>query len=162
MSRPKLDYVTASKANYKEFCKNYPNIFISFDVYKNIIYTTNDLYAKYVLDGEKVKLPQGFGSLAINKKKQRIKINIKGVDKMCLAIDWPETKKHGKYIYHMNSHTDGYRFKWYWFKAEAFLPDHFAWSFNATRINSRKLAQLLKDENSSYINLYKEHHVNET
>jgi nucleoid DNA-binding protein len=157
MPRVSVEYRTVSKESYCEFCRNHPNISISFNNFKKILYTSNSIYAKYVLEGEKIKLPQGFGSIAISKRKQRFKVTINGVDKIILPINWQETKKLGKKIYHMNSHTEGYRYKWFWFKSEAYLSDAYVWQFNATRVNSRKLAQNLKQENSPYIQLYREY-----
>jgi hypothetical protein len=162
MPRPKLDYRSASRESYQSFCKDHPQIKMSFELFKQIIYTINEVYASFVLEGEKIKLPQGFGSIAINKKKQVKKIVVKGKEKMCLAIDWNESRKQGKKIYHLNAHTDGYRYKWFWFKAEAFLPDIYLWGFNATRIGSRTLAKYLKMENSPYVHLYKEYSANYT
>jgi nucleoid DNA-binding protein len=160
LARPIIEYISASKKNYKEFCQNHPDIPISYKTFKDIIYTSNSIYANYALEGEKVKLPQGFGSLAIDKRKQRYKRNINGVDKICLAVNWQESKKLGRKIYYTNAHTEGYRYKWYWFKREVFLTDNYIWGFTPTRINSRKLAQLLKQENSTYIHLYKEYSSN--
>lgn len=160
MPRPIIEYISASKKNYKEFCQNHPNIPISFKTFKDIIYTSNSIYANFVLEGEKIKLPHGFGSLAINKKKQKYKITIKGKDKILLAVNWQESRRLGKKIYYTNSHTDGYRYKWYWLKSDVFITDTYIWGFTPSRINSRKLAQLLKQENSPYIHLYREYSSN--
>jgi nucleoid DNA-binding protein len=160
MPRPTIEYRTASKECYKEFRHLHPNISISFDTFKRIIYTINSTYANHVLEGEKIKLPQGFGSIAINKKKQTYKVHVKGKDRICLAVNWVESKRLGKKIYFTNAHTEGYRYKFYWFKSEVFIADNYIWGFAATRINSRKLAQFLKQENSPYIHIYKEYTAN--
>jgi len=150
------DYNTTFKSVWEEFCKEHPQVNISFEDYKQICWTSNSMYAKYILEGEKVKLPQGFGSLAISKKKQTHKIEINGKEKITLAVNWVESKKKGKKVYYSNLHTQGYRFKWFWFKDEVFLQHTPCWQFNATRLNSRKVAQLLKQENSPYLYIYKE------
>lgn len=152
------DFNTTFKSIWEEFCKEYPQVNISFEEYKQICWTSNSMYAKYVMEGERVKLPQGFGSLAINKKKQTHKIIKDGKEKITLAVNWVESKKKGKKVYYSNLHTQEYRFKWYWFKNEVFLQHTQLWQFNATRMNSRHLAKLLKQENSPYLYIYKEWH----
>jgi|SRR5882757_334672 len=150
------EYFTTAKSVYEEFCRENPKEVVSFADFKKISHTSNSIYAHYILEGEKVKLPQGFGSLAISKKKQVHKFTVGGVEKISLAVNWVESKKKGKKVYHANLHTNGYRFKWLWFKHEAFLNLTYIWQFNATRVNSRKVAQLLKQENSPYIDRYRE------
>lgn len=160
MPRVAVEYRTSSRDCYNDFCKENPGIALSFEKYKEIIYTLNSTYSNYVLEGEKIKLPHGFGSLAINKKKQKHKVKINDKERICLAVNWVESKKLGKKIYYTNSHSEGYRYKWFWFKSEAFLPETFIWGFKPSRVNSRKLAHLLKQDNSPYIHLYREYTSN--
>lgn len=72
MPRVSVDWRSSSKDNYITFCKNYPNIKISFDTWKNILYTFNEEFKTYILEtGEKAKLPGGIGDFSINKKKRK-------------------------------------------------------------------------------------------
>ena len=72
MSRVSVDWRSASKDNYKDFCKNNPLVNLNFDEWRNILYTFNDSFKHHILEtGEKEKLPCGFGDFSINKKKRR-------------------------------------------------------------------------------------------
>lgn len=154
--RVKVDWRSASKENYNHFCKKHPNIHLSFDEWKSIIYTFNEGFKEYVLEtGEKAKMPFGFGEFAINKKKRR---KIKGVDGkefINLPIDWKKTKEKGKRIYNFNFHTEGYFFGWTWFKKTARLRHTSLWYFKPSRATSRLLSHYIKADDK-YQHLYME------
>ena len=72
MPRVKIDWRSSSKDNYKSFCKKHPLIKLTFDEWRNIIYSFNEAFKNYILEtGEKAKLPLGFGEFSINKKKRK-------------------------------------------------------------------------------------------
>jgi nucleoid DNA-binding protein len=72
MPRVSVDWRSASKENYKDFCKKHKTISLSYDEWSKIIYTFNESFKEYILEtGEKVKFPFGFGEFAINKKKRK-------------------------------------------------------------------------------------------
>ena len=66
-------------------------------------------------------------------------------DKNKLKIDWAASKKLGKRIYHLNDHTGGYKYRFYWTKG--IIKNITAYSFIPTRTNTRTLAGILKDKN---------------
>ena len=157
MSRVFVEWRSSSKDNYNLFCKNYPSIQLTYDAWRNIIYTYNELFKEYILEtGEKAKLPFGFGEFSINKKKRRrLKNNIDGKEFVNLAIDWQKTKEKGKYIYNFNYHTEGFFFGWMWFKATARFKNSDLWYFKPSRLTSRLLSHYLKT-NDKYQHIYKE------
>lgn len=112
------DYRSASRETYNKFCKEYPLIKISFDKYKEIIYTHNGLFMQYALDtGELVSFPRGMGKLGVNRKKTKTLFTDKdGVDHILLPVNWVETKKQGKKVHFFNDHSDGWRGNWIWLK----------------------------------------------
>ena len=70
--RTKIDWRSSSKENYDKFCKSYPAIKLTYDEWRNILYTFNEFFKEYILEtGDKAKLPYGFGEFSINKKKRR-------------------------------------------------------------------------------------------
>jgi nucleoid DNA-binding protein len=154
--RVKIDWRSSSRENYNAFCKKNPTIKISFDEWKNIVYTFNESFKNYILEtGERAKLPFGFGEFSINKKKRR---KIKGVDGkefVNLPIDWQRTKEKGKVIYNFNYHTEGYFFGWIWFKETARLKHTDLWYFKPTRTTSRILSHYIKTDNK-YQHIYRE------
>lgn len=154
--RVKIDWRSASKENYNQFCKKHPSIKLSFDEWRQIIYSFTDAFKEYILEtGERARLPFGFGEFSINKKKRR---KIKGVDGkefINLPIDWKKTKEKGKIIYNFNYHTEGYFFGWMWFKETARLKYLDLWYFKPSRVTSRLLSHYLKT-NEKYQHLYHE------
>jgi len=154
MSRTKIDWRSSSKDNYNQFCKNHPSIKLTFDEWRNIIYTYNEFFKEYILEtGEKAKLPYGFGEFSINKKKRR-KIKLAdGKEFVNLPIDWQKTKEKGKVIYNFNYHTEGYFFGWMWFKPTARFKNSDLWYFKPSRLTSRLLSHYLKT-NNKYQHLY--------
>jgi nucleoid DNA-binding protein len=155
--RVKVDWRSSSRENYNNFCKKNPSIKISFDEWKNIVYSFNDSFKNYILEtGERAKLPAGFGEFSINKKKRRKMKGVDGKEFVNLPIDWQKTKEKGKVIYNFNYHTEGYFFGWVWFKETARLKQSDLWYFKPTRVTSRLLSHYLKT-NDKYQHLYREY-----
>jgi nucleoid DNA-binding protein len=153
--RIKIDWRSASRENYNSFCKKHPSLNLSFDEWRNIIYSFNDSFKNYILEtGEKAKLPFGFGEFSINKKKRRKR---KGTNDefVNLPIDWQKTREKGKIIYNFNYHTEGFFFGWMWFKESARLKNIDLWYFKASRVTSRLLSHYIKT-NEKYQHMYNE------
>lgn len=159
MSRPKIDYRTASKECYEEFLQKNSSISLSFDDYKKVIYAFNISLVSHLLEtGDKVKLPFGLGELVVNKyKPKKYIIGKDGKEHVNLSIDWVETKKAGKYVYHLNAHTEGYKFYWMWNWWKSRIKCAFIWKFEMARTNSRLLKTYLKKTNSKYKDIYREY-----
>lgn len=153
--RVKIDWRTASKENYNNFCKKHPSVKLTFDEWRNIIYSYNEHFKNYILEtGEKAKLPFGFGEFSINKKKRRKKIGLNN-EFVNLPIDWQKTKEKGKVIYNFNYHTEGFFFGWMWFKGSARLKNVDLWYFKPSRTTSRLLSHYIKT-NEKYQHIYRE------
>ena len=155
--RTKVDWRSSSKDSYNNFCKKHTSIKLTYDEWRNILYTYNECFKEYILEtGEKVKLPFGFGEFSINKKKRRkLKNNIDGKEFVNLPIDWQKTKEKGKVIYNFNYHTEGYFFGWMWFKQTARFKNSDLWYFKPSRLTSRLLSHYLKT-NNKYQYIYNE------
>jgi nucleoid DNA-binding protein len=162
--RTAVDYRSSSKDNYVSFKKAYPDVKISFDAWKNILYTFNEEFKTYILEtGDKAKLQGGIGEFSINKKKRKqIKTDPRtGKEFINLPIDWKRTnekkKESGKWkiIYNFNYHTEGFYFGWMWFKSTARFRNSDLWYFKPTRVTSRLLSHYIKTDNK-YQHIYKE------
>ena len=157
MPRVKIDWRSASKENYSNFCKKNPTVKVTFDEWRNIIYTFNDSFKNYILEtGEKGKLPYGIGEFSINKKKRKKIINVDGKEIVNLPIDWQKTKQKGKVIYNFNFHTEGYFFGWVWFKETSRLRNSQLWFFKPSRNTSRILSHYIKTD-EKYKELYRQY-----
>ena len=153
--RVKVDWRSASRENYNNFCKLHSSTKLTFDEWRNIIYSFNDSFKNYILEtGEKAKLPFGFGEFSINKKKRRKR---KGLNDefLNLPIDWQKTREKGKRIYNFNYHTEGFFFGWMWFKQSARLKNSDLWYFKASRVTSRLLSHYIKTDDK-YQHMYNE------
>ena len=155
--RTKIDWRSSSKDSYNNFCKKHSSIKLTYDEWRNILYTYNESFKEYILEtGERVKLPFGFGEFSINKKKRRrLKNNVDGKEFVNLPIDWQKTKEKGKVIYNFNYHTEGYFFGWMWFKQTARFKNSDLWYFKPSRLTSRLLSHYLKTSDK-YQNIYRE------
>lgn len=153
--RTPVDYRSAGKNSYNSFCKKHPEINISFDLWRNLVYGFNEEFKLYILEtGEKAKLPGGIGDFSINKKKRkRIKVAPDGREFINLPVDWKKTKEKGKIIYNFNYHTEGYYFGWVWFKKTARFRNSDLWYFKPTRTTSRLLGHYIMADNK-YQHLY--------
>lgn len=154
--RTKIDWRSASKENYNNFCKKNPSVKLTFEEWRNIIYSYTEAFRDYILEtGEKAKLPFGFGEFSINKKKRKKMKDIDGKEFVNLPIDWKKTREKGKRIYNFNFHTEGYFFGWVWFKDTARLRQSNLWYFKPSRTTSRMLSHYLKTDDK-YQNIYRE------
>lgn len=153
--RTAVDWRSASRESYRIFCKKHPSIKLTYDEWRNILYTFSESFRNYILEtGERAKLPYGFGEFSINKKKRK---KLKGIkdEFVNLAIDWKRSKEKGKKIYNFNYHTEGFFFGWMWFKETIRLKNSDLWYFKPSRTTSRLLAHYIKADNK-YQHLYNE------
>ena len=154
--RTAVEWRSASLQNYKLFCKKHPTIKLTYDEWRNIIYSYNELYKEYLLEtGNREKLPLGFGDFAITKKKRRKTVSYNGIEYINLPIDWQKTREKGKVIYNFNYHTEGFFFGWFWFKKTARFKHSNLWYFKPTRVTSRLSNHYIKVDDK-YQHIYKE------
>lgn len=121
-----------------------------------------------IMKGIEFSFPNRLGNLVIKKSLRKIKLNTYGtVDKRLLAPDWKACRKlwkekypdktfeelkkiHNKpMVYHLNGHSDGYMFKWYWDKSTCLAKNSSGYDIDVVRSADRKLARAVKDENLS-------------
>jgi nucleoid DNA-binding protein len=154
--RRKIEWRSSSREQYEKFRKKHPNISLSYDKWRDIVYTFNESFRNYILEsGEKIKFPYGFGEFSINKKKRKKVKVIDGKEYINLAIDWKKSKEKGKRVYNFNYHTDGYFFGWMWFKDKVRLRNSELWFFKPSRITSRLITHYLKT-NDKYQHIYRQ------
>lgn len=92
-----------------------------------------DFFNKVSIGRKRYKLPHQLGINRIKKNK------IKGIIKP--KIDFNTTKKIGKTVYHLNKHTNGYYFKWFWDKDGTRFKNRPFYSFELTKKNSQALSK---------------------
>ena len=130
---------------YKEFKKDNDksrHATIDYSLYKGICADFNKAIVNHILeDSGTFKVPHRLGEIRIQKKKMNFSFS------KTLMVDWKKTNEVGTRVYHMNDHSDNFRYKWYWRKSRAIIKNKSAYSFTATRANKRTLASNLLTRN---------------
>jgi len=153
--RPKADFRTASVETYKQFCLENPAITITFKEYETIIRKLNLTYLLRILEtGHIIKLPFGLGYLTINKKKpKRIFTDEKGTH-ILLPVNWDETHKQDKLVYHFNDNTDGYNCHWCWLKYNSKIRMTNIWELRVCKLGKNLLKDFLCNRGKEYFQRY--------
>lgn len=119
--------------------------FVEQDIYCNIIYDFYKSIVEAILkENVEFKMPYGIGEFRVHKTK--IKLNRLNV----LSVDWVNTVEHGKYIYHLNEHTNGFKYFFHWIKKKKKIKNLFYYKLVMTRENKRLLARLIKTGKYDY------------
>lgn len=134
--------------SYCEYVEDNPLYQVEYRVFRDII---ND-YFRYLRDeiienGKEVRLPCRMGTLSIVKHKP------KEYTSKSLRIDYGESKKLGKVIYHLNEHSDFFKYRYYWNKQNMLTKNKTKYQLVMTRDNKRRLAYILKNKLRDYCEL---------
>lgn len=145
INKRKVEYRTDSREAYNLFRKEHPDIEIDVVKWRNIIRTHNELFANYLLDtGERVHL-RSFGTFTITRKRSSKSFEgPNGKVYINLPVDWKKSKELGKKVYLFNSHSDGNRYIWKWFRSDSRIFAYEIWYFKPIRRISRKLAEYIR------------------
>lgn len=81
-------------------------------------------------------MPHGLPPLRIQKKPT---INVAK-----LRVDWEATKKYNRKMYHLNSHSDGYYFKFFWDKRKGSRHGGNIYKFYPNREHRHYLSHYIK------------------
>jgi hypothetical protein len=96
--------------------------------------------------GFKVWLPYRLGHLQIIKKKMFFQSQLS----KNRGINWEATNKYGKVIPHLNEHTGGFKYLYYWDKKKTRINNSKHYRFVPTRELKRTLAYLIKENKQDY------------
>lgn len=134
--------------SYCNYVSDNPLYQVSYKVFRQIVTD----YFRYLRDeiienGKEVRLPCRMGTLSIVKHKP------KEYTGKSLRIDYNESKKYDKMIYHLNEHTGGFKYRYYWNKQNMIVKNKKIYQLVMTRDNKRHLAQILKEHVRDYIEL---------
>lgn len=122
---------------FRDMYKEMP-IEVDYGLYKRILDEMCRVILEHVLErSEGFKMPYGLGFIQIGKYKP------KTLSPKSLSVDYKSTKEFDKRIYHLNEHSDGYKYRLYWSKIPRTFPDRYKYQLCLVRQNKRKLAQLI-------------------
>jgi hypothetical protein len=116
----------------------YLPIDVSYSAYKRVLDAMCTIILQHVLESaEGFKMPYGLGFIQVGKYKP------KALNKDSLSVDYASSKLYGKTIYHLNEHSDGYKYRLHWSKIPRTFPDRYKYQLSLVRQNKRKLAQYI-------------------
>lgn len=120
---------------------------VDYGLYKRILDEMCKVILEYVLmrsDG--FKMPYGLGFIQVGKYLP------KALSEQSLSTDYKASKDYDKKIYHLNEHSNGYKYRLYWSKIPRTFPDRYKYSLSLVRANKRRLAQLIFNK-QDYLNI---------
>lgn len=128
--------------SYKEIDEN-----IDYLRFKRILDQFNTNLLDSLLNAsEGFKMPCRLGFICV------VKYKPKSYTDKSLSKDYKLSKELGKTVYHLNEHSDGYKYRLYWSKNKNTFPDIYKYNISFVRANKRKLAQLIFNKHD-YINI---------
>lgn len=131
---------------YNDYIKQ-SSVDVSYELYKRIIDNMCNVILEYLFDlSDGFKMPSGLGTIFI------VKYKPKTLTDKSLSVDYYNSKKYNKKIYHLNEHSSGYKYRLFWSKTQYTFKDRYKYQLCLTRANKRKLAQLIFNK-KDYINI---------
>lgn len=120
-------------AHYKSITKN-P---VSYDEYKKILIHTNIEFMRLIIEeGKEIRMPY-LGMLSVRKTR----------NSKTKVFDYNYFNTTGEKRFIDNEHSDGYKARFHWRKTTCKVPGKKAYTFDATRDNSRALGIEMKKFN---------------
>ena len=111
---------------------------VDYGLYKRIL----DEMCRIILDAvlnssDDFKMPYGLGFMQVGKYRP------KTLSGESLSVDYKASREYDKRIYHLNEHSNGYKYRLYWSKIPRTFPDRYKYQLCFVRQNKRRLAQLI-------------------
>ena len=111
---------------------------VDYGLYKRILDEMCRVILEHVLNGsEGFKMPFGLGFIQVGKYQP------KTLTAQSLSVDYKASKEYDKRIYHLNEHSNGYKYRLFWSKIPRTFPDRYKYQLSFVRQNKRRLAQLI-------------------
>lgn len=120
---------------------------VDYSLYKRVLDEMCVVILEHILNAsEGFKMPYGLGFIQVGKYRP------KSMTAKSLSVDYKSSKEYNKKIYHLNEHSDGYKYRLYWSKIPRTFPDRYKYELRFVRQNKRKLAQLIFNK-QDYVNI---------
>ena len=111
---------------------------VDYGLYKRILDEMCRIILDAVLNGsDGFKMPYGLGFMQVGKYLP------KALNGKSLSVDYKASREYDKRIYHLNEHSNGYKYRLYWSKIPRTFPDRYKYQLCFVRQNKRRLAQLI-------------------
>jgi len=133
--------LTDSYKDYRANCKAEEKDYVSLTAYRNINYDFNKAVVSSILkEAWEFTLPFKLGTLRIKK----VKMNLDRI-----RVDRRATRENKSVTYFFNDHSDGYYYKWFWYKCFP-LKNIANYKFYPTFHNRRSLVTYIKEHKMDY------------
>lgn len=106
-----------------------------------------ELSRQIIQESATVVLPYKMGRVAVSKNRPKV---------FCaatLSIDWEESRKYHKQIRHINDHTQGYKYRFMWYKHNCANMCKDLYRLVFSRTNKRTLAKEIKSGRDYFQNI---------
>lgn len=131
---------------YRDYVKK-NDVELKYARYKRIIDEFNKVVKEDILErSQPFKMPYGLGFVCI------VKYKPKSYTDKSLSVDYKSSNEEGKRIYHLNEHSNGYKYRLYWSKVPNIFSARYKYQLCMVRENKRHLAQLIFNK-QDYINI---------
>ena len=111
---------------------------VDYGLYKRILEEMCRIILDAVLNSsDGFKMPYGLGFMQVGKYRP------KTLSGESLSVDYKASREYDKRIYHLNEHSNGYKYRLYWSKIPRTFPDRYKYQLCFVRQNKRRLAQLI-------------------
>ena len=111
---------------------------VDYGLYKRILEEMCRIILDAILNSsDGFKMPFGLGFIQVGKYLP------KALNDKSLSIDYKASREYDKRIYHLNEHSNGYKYRLYWSKIPRTFPDRYKYQLCFVRQNKRRLAQLI-------------------
>lgn len=151
-----MNNVRYSYKYYKESSEN-P---IPLKQYAKVINDFTKFTMACIFEGREIKLPARMGTVSIKGRKVEPKLDENG-NIMNQAPDYkatnklwkecPECKENKQLVFHLNEHTEGIRYKFFWSKARMLVENKMFYTMIFTRTNKRFLSKLIAEGKEYYV-----------
>lgn len=132
---------------YKSYCAENKGVDIPYSRFKRILESFNEMLRESILErSEGFKMPFALGYIQI------VKYKPKSYTAKSLSVDYKSSADIGKRIYHLNEHSNGYKYRLFWSKVPMTFTDRYKYQLCLVRANKRHLAQLIFNK-TDYINI---------
>lgn len=131
-----------------DFYHDFPDKEISKDKYIAILKDFYEMLTKKVIvDRKRATLPLNLEVHRIQKLKKPLKSNPR--------IDFNKSKIYGTRVYHLNYHSSGFYFRWYWERKNSLIKNKKLYKFELTKKNTLLMAkEIFRCNSDPYIKDY--------
>ena len=111
---------------------------VSYEVFRDICEEYYKGVMDHLFEGGLYILPYNTGELSIKGKR------VKKLNYITMPVDWEQTNKIGKKVFHVNDHSNYYKYRFCWSKLYRHFKNKSNYRLVFTRDNKRRLAKIIK------------------